>query len=786
MHITFFKNIYETEKNFSVNINTALERIRTGESKKNVLIIRKEKDKDKRNELKKKLPCAVFGGTFENRSKEGLIKSSGFAILDFDDINISYKDVLKQDFYIYACWVSPSGTGLKALIKIPEVNNDKEYKEYYNAILAKYEKANIDKSTKDISRVAYESFDPDIYININSNTFTEKIEEIQNSNIISNINLEKYTDDETYEKLVAWANKTDTYTKGNRNNYLFKLAAACNSFGLNKNNVTSYLCRGFDLKDNEIVNIVNSAYRNTSDFNTKSFESWDILKSAQKELKNRDRSEVKNHLVNNNNISPNQADVIIEKALKAKDRKISTFWDVLDDGKIFFHLEKYINWLEGNGYFRYNIGGGEYILIQINNNIVTEIYRFDIRRFVYDYINKLPFEFDGIFRITLQEWFFKNEKKFISDNIFELLTPKDIDFHKDKKDNALFFFKNTVVKVDKDKLTTFDYSSLESFIWNKQILNREFKTINLKEDIDFEIFLRNIFGDHNLISIFTCIGYLLHQNKSLAFAPAIVLNDKIISDDPNGGTGKGIFAKAISQFKSAVTIDGKSFSFDKSFAFQRVDLSTDLLIFDDVKKGFDFERLFSLITEGLTVEKKNKGEFFIPFADAPKIIITTNYALKGDGNSIERRKIDFELNQHYNKEFTPLDEFKKLFFDDWTTEEWNDFDNFMLSCVSLYLKKGIIKPVNENLSLKRLIANTNDSFIDFMNDYNDFNTYVKKTDFHNDFVKETNLKTVKSNTLTKWVKRYCKFHNFEYNDVSSGGVRSFKIKNNREVEQEVF
>ena len=27
--------------------------------------------------------------------------------------------------------------------------------------------------------------------------------------------------------------------------------------------------------------------------------------------------------------------------------------------------------------------------------------------------------------------------------------------------------------------------------------------------------------------------------------------------------------------------------------------------FDDVKKAFDFERLFSAITEGITIEKKN-------------------------------------------------------------------------------------------------------------------------------------------------------------------------------------
>jgi hypothetical protein len=778
MNISIYKNIFDTKDGFNIKVDSALQRIKKGASKKSILAIRKEKDKDKRNKLKQNLPCVIFGGVFSERTKKGLIKSSGFAILDFDNIDVNYKEELKKDNYTYSCWVSPSGNGVKSLVRIPFVNSDIEYKDYYNALLARYEKANIDKSTKDISRVAYESYDPDIYVNVNSEIFTKKIEEPKYNSIPKNIKIEKYTDDETFDKLLKWINKTDSYISGNRNNYLFKLAAACNTFGLNKNNIINYFLSLFDLKNNEILNVVNSAYRNTSDFNTQSFESWDVLKSAQKMLRKSDRDVVKHKLIDENNINPSEADKIISKAVESNSRVVSTFWSVYFDknnkAKFNFDLEKYINWLEGNGYFRFIVSGGEYILIYINDNIVSEVFRANIRKFIYDYINSLPFEFDGIFRSELLKWFFDNEKKFISENVFELLTEKVIDFHNDEQDNALFFYKNCVVKASIKGIETFDYSELEKSIWDKQILNREFKKIDYSEDNDFNVFIKNIFSA-NTDSIYTVIGYLLHQNKSLAFAPAIVLNDKIISDDPNGGTGKGIFAKAIGQFKSSVVIDGKSFSFDKSFAFQRVDLSTDLLVFDDVKRGFDFERLFSLITEGLVVEKKNKSEFFIPFEKSPKIIITTNYALKGDGNSIERRKIDFELEQYYTKDFTPLDEFGKLFFDGWDNEDWNVFDNFMLGCAILYFAKGIIKPKNINLQEKRLIANTNDSFIDFMKSFDSFNERLIKVDFHRIFVNETNLKSIKSNTLTKWVKRWCAYYNYEYKDVSYNSIRYFEI-----------
>ena len=54
--VTIFKNINETKAPFFRDVNTILERIQKGASKKLVLSIRKEDDKGKRNELKKQLP----------------------------------------------------------------------------------------------------------------------------------------------------------------------------------------------------------------------------------------------------------------------------------------------------------------------------------------------------------------------------------------------------------------------------------------------------------------------------------------------------------------------------------------------------------------------------------------------------------------------------------------------------------------------------------------------------------------------------------------------------------
>jgi hypothetical protein len=206
---------------------------------------------------------------------------------------------------------------------------------------------------------------------------------------------------------------------------------------------------------------------------------------------------------------------------------------------------------------------------------------------------------------------------------------------------------------------------------------------------------------------------MLHAWKNLSYCPAIILNDEVISDNPEGGTGKGLFMTGMSCMKKLVVIDGKSFNFERSFAYQLVSADTQILCFDDVRKHFDFERLFSVVTEGLTLEKKNKDAIKIPFSKSPKVAITTNYAIKGKGSSFERRKWELELSQYYTKEFTPLIEFGKLMFGEWDDEEWCLFDNYMISNLQLYLENGLMKSSFVNLKVRQLSAETAHEFIEW-------------------------------------------------------------------------
>jgi len=261
---------------------------------------------------------------------------------------------------------------------------------------------------------------------------------------------------------------------------------------------------------------------------------------------------------------------------------------------------------------------------------------------------------------------------------------------------------------------------------------------------------------------------MLHGWKNLAYCPAVILNDEVITDNPEGGTGKGLFMNALSHMKKLVFIDGKSFNFERSFAYQTVSADTQILCFDDVKKYFDFERLFSVITEGLTLEKKNRDAIKIPFNKSPKIAITTNYAISGEGTSFERRKWELELAQHYTKEYTPLVEFGRLMFGEWNDEEWCQFDNYMIKNLQNYLEVGLLKSEFVNLKIRKLSAKTGHDFIEWCGllgetAYQDklkFNVKVYKNDLYNDFVEENpdrssrGKMTISRTRFYKWLTSY--------------------------------
>lgn len=167
MKVTAFKGI-AAEPIGDTTVLKVLEKIKNGYWKKDIDKLRSLRGEDKA-EFKKNLSGVTFSGTFKKRAVSELIEHSGFICLDFDHVDTeTVKNNLIKDPFIYSCWISPSGDGVKALIKIP---TDDHYG-YFLSIQKRF--PDIDESCKDVSRLCFMSYDSELYINENSELWKQK------------------------------------------------------------------------------------------------------------------------------------------------------------------------------------------------------------------------------------------------------------------------------------------------------------------------------------------------------------------------------------------------------------------------------------------------------------------------------------------------------------------------------------------------------------------------------------------------------------------------------------
>lgn len=282
--ITIYKNIFSKEPNY-ITVEVALQRIKEGRSKTTVEEIRNTLDKEKANKIKLNLPSVCFSGKFaKDRRDEDLLKHSGFIVLDFDNISElrdRQSEIITQPF-VYACWVSPSGNGLKALVRIAQGS---KHREHFQALQEVFPE--IDRSGINVSRVCYESYDPDIYINEKAEVFkkTKKTEKI--------VQYERNLDDEkSFKNLLSWiTNKGEAFVTGERNNFIFKLASACCRFGISEYSANSMIHTEFvtnsEFTKSEADRAIRSAYKaNAKNYGSASFDREVLVdKTTRSEVK---------------------------------------------------------------------------------------------------------------------------------------------------------------------------------------------------------------------------------------------------------------------------------------------------------------------------------------------------------------------------------------------------------------------------------------------------------------------------------------------------------------------
>lgn len=223
------------------------------------------------DKLKKQLLGVTFGGLFDGgRNMKCIVEYNGYLVLDFDDLtaaellSVHAKIILCQ--YTLACFVSPSGNGLKVIVSVTtgveeHLNAFLSLQKFYNAMTG----VEIDPSGKDVTRLCFVSADEHLYYNPDATVFEPHsgagqawpaaVPKGPAVKPTGAVNIDKI-----YRRAVVNVERYHSYVEGQRNEFNFALAFLLRKYGISEATTLVLLLRDYNFSDQEVHACVKSAY----------------------------------------------------------------------------------------------------------------------------------------------------------------------------------------------------------------------------------------------------------------------------------------------------------------------------------------------------------------------------------------------------------------------------------------------------------------------------------------------------------------------------------------------
>ena len=257
--INFMDSVYESKGEIE-DIQEVLRKIKTQHWKNKIDEIRfhmNNGDSEQAGDIKRGLPVFTVSATFKGgRTKKHFDSYTNLLHLDYDYIdNVEeLKAKVISNPYTFAAFISPSGNGLKVFIKTDNTYDTHEYthnslREYYDKLVGVVS----DVQVKDVTRLCFVSYDPNLYLNEDAEVFYAQ----------------EFPNNETKSiKDLDWvwnftSNKKD-FIEGNRNSFIHLYACNANRYDFEMSDVISYAYSYSDntLTKEEIEQTIKSAYKN--------------------------------------------------------------------------------------------------------------------------------------------------------------------------------------------------------------------------------------------------------------------------------------------------------------------------------------------------------------------------------------------------------------------------------------------------------------------------------------------------------------------------------------------
>ena len=413
--------------------------------------------------------------------------------------------------------------------------------------------------------------------------------------------------------------------------------------------------------------------------------------------------------------------------------------------------------LQNRGFGRCRRLDGTHQYVHLTPPTVRTVEHWEIRDFLFEFT-------EANCKEEINEMISRGGTQYLGPDKLSLLAFLEPNFQLPARDRQLFYFANNCWEISADKITEIDYANISHHVWSEQqkrfpakLSKNALISVERKENAflyqltdsgkqcHFLQFLINTSNftwrrselqktqsdliipedelqenTEHLVAKLCAIGYMLMECKDRSNSKAIVAMDGKQSEvgASNGRSGKSIVGELFKHIIPTIYINGKKSDLSTdNFLWDELTEKTKGVFIDDVRPGFDFESLFANITGDWAVNYKGGRRCTFPFATSPKIYITTNHALNGDGSSFKDRQWLIAFSDYYNDQHKPINDFGVMFFDEWDFEQWNLTWNLLATCVQLYLKYGVVQSPGERLEQRQQRQFIGEEFISWADEY---------------------------------------------------------------------
>jgi DNA primase len=500
-----------------------------------------------------------------------------------------------------------------------------------------------------------------------------------------------------------------------------------------------------------------------------------------------------------------------------------------------FHYVRIMRFLQNRGFFNFKMQSKELVLVQIKDKIIQKVDHVHIKHFVKDFTREIK-------REDILNMIFKGGPQYLGPEKLSNLDVAVPIIERADRDYQNMFFQNKIWEVTAHGTKEQTYNQMANNVWADNIISADVKAmpplltvrqldkqteeypecdpgdfiISLSDEAKqchFLKFLINTSTFHwrklnnpegkkepatyeedqqttrHVINKMTCIGYLLHDYRNYSETKAVIGMDGKLSEvgSSNGRSGKSLIGKALEYVIPQVYIDAKRSKLtEDAFLWQEVTEKTRNVFLDDTRANVDFEHFFPVITGRMLVNTKGAPAYTLSERDTPKLYITTNHSILGDGASFIDRQAFMVFSDFYNDTHKPIHDFGVNFFSEWDQTQWNLFYNLMANCLQLYFQsqrdkwdgneQGIVKPPMESVEKRKLRQLMGENFLIWADAYfapgtdgeannSKLNTRCVRKDIQEDFLEKNpqERKYMTPSNFSKRIRGYCKYNGYRLN-----------------------